>query len=503
LGSLLQRIERIAREQPVQIALQHADRRVTYSEMMDHVCSLSGALASHGIGKGDAVAMVVPNSPEFVICHLALMKLGAVTVSFHPEHPPSDVAARLTQIPPRALIVAGGMARTLTEPTAAIPSIALRVAFGSSAPEGWLRFEDLLSNAGAIPEVELEPADLAAIVFTSGVSGPPRGVELSYESFAHQATQAGRTLRVRSTDRVAGTCSFASIFGLTLGVHLPLAHGATVQITGASDEANIAGFIHEHSTTIFVGSPQTYAKVKVVAGTAPADAQALRYLICCGGRLAPDVREGIESQWKRPVLSGYGLTETCGLVSVRLYPMEEHVDSVGEPLADMEVAILDVQGQRVGAGKPGRIAVRGPAVMRGYWGQPEGATDVIRDGWLRTDDIGSLDYHSRLTVHGLSSEMITKGGFVFYASEVEEVLRAHPAIREAAVIGIADAAYGEELKAFIVCNNGTTIGSNEIIDHAKAKLPVYKCPRIIRFCKELPRTREGKISRGLLRDDRA
>jgi long-chain acyl-CoA synthetase len=162
-----------------------------------------------------------------------------------------------------------------------------------------------------------------------------------------------------------------------------------------------------------------------------------------------------------------------------------------------------MQGQRVGAGKPGRIAVRSPAVMIGYRGQPDRTKDVIREGWLLTDDVGSLDYHSRLTVHGHASEIFTKGGFSFYASEVEEVLRAHPAIREAAVIGIADPLYGEELKAFIVCISGTTIGSNDVIDHAKSQLPIYKCPRIIKFCKELPRTPGGKISRGLLRDERA
>ena len=205
---------------------------------------------------------------------------------------------------------------------------------------------------------------------------------------------------------------------------------------------------------------------------------------------------------KLRLFESYGCTETCGPFTINLFPGLVGRESVGQPLGGMEIAILGEDGSFLPPGKPGQIVTRGAMLMKGYLRRPEKSRQSFRDDWFVTGDCGYLDESSNLVVTGHSTELINKGGFPVSSREVEEVLEGLPHVREVAVVGIADTLYGEEVKACVVLKDGATISPSEIIEYAKERLAMYKCPKIVKFYRELPHEAGGKILRSELRDDR-
>ncbi len=499
---VLARIERIAAERPAAVAIEAPNRSITYGELLIAVCQLQSALTVRGVAKDNLVALTLPNGPEFIIAHLALLRLGAITVPVHPDSSLRDLEGALSECKPAAVILGRAALQTLGRDSEALSAIPLRVLCGDSPSEGWITLAELQSGEASTERAaDVAEQDLAAVVCTSGVTGAPCVVELTHLNFAHQAHQVCRALRLRDTDRIVHGGSFSTIFGLTLGVHLPLTAGATIVL--ADYHADMAETVQQRNVTILTASPAEYGRLNEPVPETPVEATPLRLAICCDGRLFEETRQKAEARLGHEVLAGYGLVETCGLIALNLYPHEENRQGVGEPLAETEIAVLDESGKRIGAGGEGRIAVRGPSVMLGYRNATDRMKEVLKDGWLSTGDFGSVDYHGSLNLLAYSGERVTKGGFPVYVGEVEDMLRSHAAVKDVAVVGVVDQVYGEEIKACIVLRNGANLAPNDVIQFIKEHVPAYKCPRIIKFYKELPRTPDGKIRRAMLREDRS
>ena len=498
---LLPRIERVAGETPELTAITFGNQSWTYRDLMSSVRRLQSSFARLGIVKGDVVALPLADSSDFVLSHLSLMRLGAVSMPLHPKHAAADIERILTEHKPVALIADRASISRLGHENQIAAAIPQRLVTGDVGVVGWDSVSDLLSQGHAESEAVLvEEQDSAAVVFTSGVTGFPCGVELTQFSFAHQAHQLGRTLRVRTTDRMLCANGFSNINGLTLGIHLPLAHGATICVHDAAQdwETNLV----QSTTSILIGPPQVFQQLAELEDNAP-DLAPVRHLLCTDSRLRSDVRSRFEQKYRRQVSVGYATTETCGLVALNLFPHEENRDTVGEPLSDCEIAILNENDQRLGATKSGRIALRSPALMKGYRNAPEKTAEVLNDGWLLTTDFGSLDYLSQLNLMAAACEHILKGGFSVNAADVEDILREHPLVKDVAVVGITDAVYGEDLKACVTLKNGSNLSASELIQFAKEHTQFYKCPRIVKFYKELPQAPGGKIKRALLREEKS
>ncbi len=433
--------------------------------MIAAVGHVQSALAARGIHQGDLVALVMPNSGEFVLAHLALLFNGAITVPLNPRNSIEELERMLGELRPAAVLT-------------------------DRIREGWIRFTELLSGSDEILlPADVEADDLAAVVLTSGVSGAPRAVDLTHANFAHQARQLGRRLRFTAKDRVYAATGFSGINGLTLGIHAPLTHGAAIAF-GSDIPAE---------TTVLIGTPAFHARLLQADEAALSNMGGVRLTVNGDGRVPEHVHKEFVEKFKQEIVSGYGMTETCGLITLNAFPHDENRSTSGEPMGESELAILNESSQRIGAGKEGRIAVRGPSVMRGYHGAP--ARNQL--DWLETDDFGLLDYQGYLTVTAHTTSHIRKGGFPVNTWEIEQLLRTHTAIGDAAVVGISDSALGEDLKAYVVLRNGSNLSASDVIQFVKERVPAYMCPRIVRFVRELPLTPGGKIKRAVLRDDKS
>ena len=501
---LLKQVEQAAAERPESVALTFSGQSHSYAAVKEAADKLRGSLAALGIGKGDCVAILLPNCPHFIIAHLAVLGLGAISVPVHVQQKAREIGAQFEDCELRAFIAWGNRTNETEKAVQCAESLRARIYLGDAIPAGSESLLDLIAHGESLsPDESVTESDLAALVYTSGTSGHPRGVELTHANFAAHASLVGHQLRIRPSDSFACTLPFSGICGLTMGVHLPLYFGAATTVHSRFHPGDTLSGLHESKSTVLVANPAAYALMAGFPSPEKYDLGQLRYAISCESSLPDQVARDVEDNLKFRVFEAYGNTESCGVVTLNLFPPLAERGSVGQPIEGHEIAVLDPQGSPLAAGKCGRIAVRGPAVMRGYRSRPDKTRQVIQDGWLITGDEGYLDEQSNLFVTVQDAEVIRKGGFPVYCREVEEVVEGLPHVQDVAVIGISDPVLGEEIKACVVLKEGAVIGPGEIVQYAKERLAPYKCPKIVKFYKELPRTPTGKIIRSVLKEDRA
>lgn len=500
---LIRSFDQFAARQPDLPALSFNGQGHSYAVLQEAVQRLRGSLAARGIRRGDRVAVLLPNCPHFVIAHFAVVGLGAVSVPINPLHKAREIAGQIGDAEATALIAWENLAPEAERAVSVSESLRLRVYLGDALPPGADSLIDLITQGEPHPSAETDDDELAAILYTSGVSGQMRGAELTHANLEMHARELGRMLRIRESDKFLGALPISAICGLTMSVHLPLLHGAEVFIQSRFHPGDALTCVAENQLTVLVGNPSGYALMTHFPSADRHDLSRLRYALSCEDKLPVQVSRDAEDNLKIRLFECYGATESCGVTVLNLFPSLVPRGSVGQPIDGHEVAIFDETGATVAPGIEGEVALRGPVIMRGYRNRPEKTAQALRDGWLLTGDRGFLDDHSNLFIAGHSSEMIVKGGFVVYCREIEQIVEGLPHVRDVAVVGIPDAVYGQDIKAFVVLKEGASIGPSEIIEYVKERLAIYKCPKIVKMCKELPRTPGGKINRGELAGDRS
>jgi long-chain acyl-CoA synthetase len=478
-------------------------QRYTYGELAQAVYRLRGALRDRGIKPHDAVAIQLPNSPHFVIAHLAVLSLGAVSVPVHIQLKAREIAAQVEDAEAVAIIAWDHLAGETESALSRIDCCRLRVYLGDTIPPGTASLLELMSQGDEFrTEIPVADDDTAVILYTSGVSGKPRGAELSHGNITAAIDELGRALRIRESDRFLAVLPFSRASGLSTSVHLPLAFGAELIPMSRFHPGDALDRIRDRAVSVMVGTPHMYSLIAGFPSADRSDLSGLRYPISVDAKLPPDRTRDIEEKLKLHLFEAYGCAETCGPFTINLFPGLTGRESVGQPLGGMEVGILGDEGAFLPPGQSGRIVTRGSMLMKGYLRRPEKSRQSFREGWFVIGDIGYVDDSSNLVVTGHSTELINKGGFPVFTREIEDVLEGLPHVREVAVVGIADTLYGEEVKACVVLKDGATISPSEIIEYAKERLALYKCPKLVKFYKELPHEAGGKILRSELRDDR-
>jgi long-chain acyl-CoA synthetase len=462
-----------------------------------------GSLAALGIGKGDPIGIALPNSPHFVIAHFAVLGLGAISVPINILNKAREISAQIEDIEARAVICWSNLSPEIEKGLAGSESVRHRIYLGDQLPEGVHSLVDMMQQGERLrADNSLSPDDLASVMYSSGVSGHPRGVELTHRNFSEQAHEVGRLLRIRESDRFLGALPFTSIMGLTMSVHMALYHGAELVVVPRFHPGDTLKSLQNDQITVFVGNPSMYSLMSRFPSAEKYDLNKLRYLVSTESKLPETVARDVEEKLKLRVFEGYGSNETCGMVTINLFPGLVTGGTVGQPIGGLEARILDEHGQSSQVGSIGQVALRGPTIARGYYNRPEKTKQAIKDGWLLTGDLGYQDYESNLYITGHTNDVIVKGGFAVYPREVEEVVEGLPHVQEVAAIGIPDPVYGEEIKLCIVLKEGANIGPSEIIEYVKERLAIYKCPKLIKFYKELPHSATGKILRSELRDEK-
>lgn len=342
--------------------------------------------------------------------------------------------------------------------------------------------------------------DTAVILFTSGTSGQPKGVELTHRNLAGNAQDCVATACITPDHRFLNCLPPFHVFGLTANVIAPVALGASAFCVPRFSPTNVEQAIRDENISIYMAIPSMYTALLRLK-SAPDDLMKSIYLLVSGGEPLPDtVRESFKQRFGMDILQGYGMSETSPVCTLEL-PWARKPGSVGKAVRNVELCIADTEGNPVQLETDGEIWVRGPNVMKGYYHDPDATRQVVTpDGWFKTGDGGRIDEQGFVTITGRLKELIIVGGENVYPREIEAVFEAHPAVAEVAVIGAPDPSRGEVPVAFVICREGKSASEIELREHARGLLAGYKVPRQVRICEDLPKGPTGKILKRSLRD---
>ena len=469
--------------------------RLTYREL-DHASDLvSAALAASGIEPGDRVALQLPNIPQFLISYFGILKAGAVVVPLNVLLRAPEVAFHLGDSGARVLITWEGVLAEAAKGAEAA-GVETIYAVGRAASEVAAPFERLLDRAAPPREaVTREPTDTAVIIYTSGTTGRPKGAELTHIQLYMNADIPGRLFDVRPDDVVITALPLFHVFGLSSILDVCVRFGCTMSLVPRFTAAAALTAVQRDRATIFEGVPTMFADLLACQDLDRYDLSSLRVAISGGASIPAPVLDAFEQRFGLVILEGYGMTETASTTTFNLSAAERRAYSVGKPIWGTQTQVWDSDDHRLPPGPEhvGEIVTRGLHVMKGYWHNPEATAAAFTRDWLHTGDLGYFDEDGFLFIVSRKKELIIRGGYNVYPSEIENVLHAHPAIAEAAVVGVPDERLGEEVMAVIVLRLGMELAEHELVSYCRGQLAAYKCPRVYQFRTELPKNTLGKV----------
>lgn len=490
---------------PGNTALKLDDTVISYSMLNAMSSKVAGLLRARGVQRGDRVALMMPNIPPMASVYYGVLRYGAVVVPMNPLLKAREVAYTL-QDSGAALL----FAFELMLPEA---SAGAEEAGGVDViPVNAGSFRQLLADADADDAVaEVDGGDVAVVLYTSGTTGRPKGAALTHNNLRSNAEVARNLLDTTESDVIFGGLPFFHVFGQTSALNAAVLTGASISMLPRFDAAAALEIIERDQVTIFQGVPTMYIAMLRHPDVASTDTSSLRGAITGGSAMPLEVLREFEEVFGNDLLEGYGLSETSPIVSFNLPGDTRPPGSIGKPVYGMEVRMLDGAGHDVPIGEIGEISVRGLGVMKGYWNNPEATAAAIPDGWFRTGDLGRFDDEGNIYIVDRKKDMILRGGYNVYPREVEEILYEHPAVAEAAVVGVPDELNGEEIAAVIGLKAENLPAGDEerqalaaeIQQFAKDRLAAYKYPRRVVFADELPKGPTGKILKRQIRDEQA
>ena len=491
------------------VALVAGDAVVTYGQLRSDVAQLRGGLAASGVGVGDRVALVLPNGLPFVVAYLAVLGVGAVAVPLNPLSPATELQRELAIVRPKVVVtdsVAASAVAGVDREAAGI-EVVVDASGGSKGPTDTVALAALHDPSGgapdAVPIVERAADDLAALVFTSGTAGAPRAAMLSHGNLLANIEQ------LRTADPALGPGDVSlgvvppfHIYGLNVVLGVSLATGGSVVLLDRFDPVEVLSAIRQHEVTVAVGAPTMWADLAAASNAAPDAVGCVRLAASGAAPLSAEVRDAVRDTLGLDLIQGYGLTEAGPAVTSGL-GIDAPPASVGRPLPGVSVRLVDpAAGDDVLVDDPGEVWVQGPNVFLGYWDDPEAtATALTPDRWLRTGDVAIVDDDGFVHLVDRAKDLIIVSGFNVFPAEVEEVLAAHPAVKEAAVVGHPDPRTGESITAYVVPVTGQAIDTEALLTHCAHHLARYKYPASatsIEVVPTLPHNLTGKILRRAL-----
>lgn len=480
-----------ARDHPDRAALRGDTNELTYAEFDGAAARFATFLDRAGVAPGDRVGVMLPNSPAFAVVFYGILYRGAVAVPMNPLLKAGEVEFQLANTGARALLATPAFAEAATDGAAAAGAIAWLVDDASLAE----LIADLPGQAAPVPRTD---DDTAIVLHTSGTTGRPKGAELTHGGLRRNAEVTARTLmEMRAGDVVMGCLPLFHVFGLTCGLNAAVSVGASLSLVPRFDPHTAMRVIQRDRVTVFQGVPTMYSALLAVARECPAEAApllpTLRTCASGGAALPAQVLVDFEQTFGCTILEGYGLSETSPVACFN-HPGRRKAGTIGLPIEGVDMRVVDAAGREVAPGEPGEIQIRGHNVMKGYWNLPEATAAAISpDGWFSTGDIGKVDGDGYYTIVDRLKQMIIRGGLNVYPREVEEVLYAHPAVAEAAVVGIPHDTLGEEIGAAVALKDGRHTDAAELREFVKERIAAYKYPRRIWIVDALPKGPTGKI----------
>ncbi|WKG01370.1 long-chain fatty acid--CoA ligase [Mycolicibacterium sp. HK-90] len=468
-------------------AVKLDDYVLSYRQLYDHASAVAGDLQAQGVLPGDRVGLVLPNVPAYAVVFYGALLAGAVAVPMNPLLSAREVEYYLAD---SGMTVVYGLEGS----DSVVPSAAAKVGVRSVLvpPTGPTN----LSGNPIHEAAERTDSDTAVILYTSGTTGKPKGAELTHRNMSsNAATTVDTLINVGPEDVILGCLPLFHVFGLTCGLNAAVKAGALLTLVRRFEATKALHVLARDRVTVLEGVPTMYAAMLHSPDADNTDMSSLRTCITGGAPMPVEILKAFEHKFDCEIYEGYGLSETAPIACFNQPAHQRRPGTIGIPVRGCALRLVDNAGEDVPDGTPGEIAIQGENLMKGYWNRPEATAEAIPDGWFRTGDIAIRDGDGYYTIVDRKKDLIIRGGYNVYPREVEEVLYEHPAVAEAAVIGIKHADLGEEIGAAVALKRGAHAEVGELKAFVRDRLAAYKYPREIWFVDSVPKGPTGKILR--------
>ncbi len=463
------------------------DVELSYAALDQASARIASLLKAKGVVPGDRVGLMLPNVPYFPVLYYGILRAGAVVVPMNVLLKARETGYYLEDPGARLVFAWHGFAEAAEAGAEQAGAECILVEPG--------KFEQLVSQYEPDPEVtERSADDTAVILYTSGTTGKPKGAELTHPNLRHNCDAVVAFAEFGPGEVLLGALPLFHTFGQTCTMNCAVMSGATVTMLPRFEPDKALEIIERDAVTVFQGVPTMYNALLHADSAASTDTSNLRICMSGGAAIPMELIRAFEEKFNCMVLEGYGLSETSPVASFNHPGRERKAGSIGTPIEGVEMQVWDDDGNEVPQGEVGEIVIRGHNVMSGYWNRPDATSEAIdADGWFKTGDMAKVDEDGYFFIVDRKKDMIIRGGYNVYPREVEEVLYEHPAVQEAAVVGVPDEALGEEVGAAVVLCKGESLSADELKAYIKEQLAAYKYPRRIWFVDELPKGPTGKI----------
>ncbi len=481
------------------VSLIFEDQQITNVAMDRSAKKLANALKSLGVNRGDRVILQMPNCPEVIQAFQAIWKIGAVVVPINYLVSEEETAYIYEDSEAKVVISSRNFLPKIKAGQAKAPSLKTIILIDKEVPAETISYNSLLEkNSAELEAVETEDDELAAIIYTAGTTGYPKGVMHTHYSLYANARMQYETVRLPDGLTSISVLPLCHSYGIATMNNALFRVGKTVLLNSFNVET-IFSSIQKYRAHIMAAVPTMYAFMLLYPEPQKYDLSSMKYWISGSAPLALATWNKFKEVYGYEIIEGWGLTEAGANNSVNPLEGLKKVGSIGLPMKGTEMRIVDDAGNPLPVGVAGEIVLRGPMLMKGYWKKPKETAEVLRNGWLHTGDVGYMDEDGYFWITDRKKDLIIKAGENISPRTIEEVLCKHPKVTEAAVIGIKDDLYGEDIKAFIVLQPEASASSEEIIEYCRAKLPNFLVPREVAFMKSLPKNLLGKVLKKELR----
>jgi long-chain acyl-CoA synthetase len=482
------------------VSLIFEDREITNGEMARVARKLGRALQDLGVRKGDRVILQMPNCPEVLQGFQAVWRIGAVVVPINYLVGEEETAYIYEDSGAKVVISSLAFLPKIRAARARVPGPETVILIDPEVPEGTLSYRQIVGKSPEEPDVvETGDDELAALIYTAGTTGRPKGVMHSHFSLYSNARMQYESISLPdglTTIMVLPLCHSYGIATVNQGL---FRRGGKAVLLNSFQVETILASIEKYRANSMAGVPTMYVFMLLYPEPRKYDLSSMKYWISGAAPLALETRKRFKEVYGFEIIEGWGLTEAGANNSVNPFEGLRKVGSIGLPMKGTEVRVVDQEGNMLPPGKEGEIVIRGPMLMKGYWKKPEETAEVLKDGWLHTGDIGYVDEDGYFWITDRKKDLIIKAGENISPRAIEEVLFQHPKVSEAAVIGIKDKVYGEDIKACVVLKPGQTATAGEVIEYCRTQLSSFLVPKEIVFINALPKNLVGKVLKKELR----
>ncbi|HYA91558.1 MAG TPA: long-chain fatty acid--CoA ligase [Thermodesulfobacteriota bacterium] len=508
------------RDFPEREAIIFQSRKITYRQLGEEVANTASGLAQRGLKKGERMAIMLPNCPQYVAAYYAILKIGGIVVNVSPMYVERELEFQLKDAEVQIILAMRDFYPRLEAvrkkvPLKTIILMDLREKGGKETrkksktgiAKGVYDYAELLEIGRRMPppSVKVDPDEVALLQYTGGTTGLSKGAMLTHRNLVADVLQcvSWNCDAVRGQERMFAVLPFFHVYGMTVAMNEAIELGATIIMLPRFNVDDALEAINLYQPTRFPGVPTMYMAIMNHPQVNKYNISSIR--VCSSGSapMPVEAQRRFEELTGAKVSEGYGLTEASPVTHANPFNGKRKIGSIGLPRPDVDAKIVDLEtGERdLPPGEVGELCIRGPQVMKGYWNRPEETRKTLRNGWLYTGDIGRMDEEGYFYIVDRKKDMIICSGYNVYPREIEEVLYQHPKIQEVCIVGVPDPYRGETVKAFVILKEKEQATPEEIIEYCQKNMAKYKAPTSVEFRKELPKSHVGKVLRKILREE--